>query len=331
MYAVVFLTIISHGLFLISAEKDACYLYGAVGQTMEFPFVYNQLANTDILSWTHNGTIVFIREQAKVLVGKPEDVSKTGSLLLKNLKLSSSGLYQATVRHPNRTLVAAWTGRLCTIDKVSQPRIGYICDAKTGFVNLSCHVDNPHDLTFSWTIDEINLSSATKQTLNVSLDKKKNFVCKAKNRFGMEKTDTIRPVCKNLPPTSPAPVLLCFTSITIIAALAGGVALFLLLLVVIAMMCHRLGRSKTDMRVSDKGDFRMVSIRQQIPELNGPDYETMNPADFPMASVPEPLPRIGHTSASTPSERLPQMVQAAARDPSPVPKPRTKNPQTPQS
>ncbi|XP_077452929.1 uncharacterized protein LOC144071573 [Stigmatopora argus] len=325
MYAVVYATIISLGLLVISADKDSCDLYGAVGQSIELPFVYNQLANTDVLSWTHNGTLVFTRERAKVLAGKPEDVSKTGSLLLKNLKRSSGGWYQATVRHPNHTLVTMWTGRLCTLDKVSQPRIVYICDPKNVFVNLSCQVDNPQDCTFSWTVDGINFPGATKQTLNVSLGGAKNFVCRAMNKFSMEKSQAVRPVCQNLAPTSMAPVLLCFTFKTIITALAGGTALFLLLLVVIAAMCRRLGRGKSDTRVSGKGDIKMVSVRKQTAESNGPDYETMNPAGFPTATVLAPSPQILH-----PSKGLPQMDQAAARDPSPVPKPRTKNPQTPQ-
>ncbi|XP_061532832.1 uncharacterized protein LOC133402752 [Phycodurus eques] len=332
MYAVTLLAIVLPGfLSFSSSDKDMCDLYAAVGQTMELPFVYNQLANTDVLSWTHNGTIVFNREQTRVSVGKQEDVSQTGSLLLKNLNLSSGGWYQATVRHPNRTLVTLWTSRLCTMDKVSQPRLSYFCDLKIGFVNLSCHVANPQDLSFSWTVDDINLLGATKQTLNVSLDKEKNFACRVKNRFSTERSDTVRPVCKNPPPTSPAttPVLLCFTSKTIIAVLGGGAAVFLLLLVILAMLCQRQGRGKSDMCVSGKGDLRMVSVKQQRPERSSPDYETMNPADFPTSAFPEPLSRTCHTSASTPSESLPQLHQAAAREPSPVPKPRTKNPQTP--
>ncbi|XP_077567313.1 T-cell surface antigen CD2-like [Stigmatopora nigra] len=316
MYAIVYPTIISMGLWVISADKDSCDLYGAVGQSIELPFVYNQLTNTDILSWTHNGTLVFTRERAKVLAGKPEDVSKTGSLLLKNLKRSNSGLYQATLRHPNYTLLTMWTGRLCTLDKVSQPRIVYICDPKNGFVNLSCQVDNPQDCTFSWTVDEINSPGATKQTLNVSLGGAKTFLCRARNKFSMERSQVVRPVCQNVAPTSMAPVLLCFTFKTVITVFAGGTALFLLLLVAIAAMCRRLGRGKSDTRVSGKRDIKMVSVRKQRSESNGPDYETMNPA------VLAPSSQILH-----PSHGLPQMDQIIARDPSPVPKPRTKNPQ----
>ncbi|XP_049579460.1 uncharacterized protein [Syngnathus scovelli] len=312
-----------------SADKDACDLYAAVGQMVELPFVYNQLANTDALSWTHNGTIVFNREQTRVSVGKLEDVSKTGSLLLKNLKLSSGGLYQAIVRKPNWTLVSEWTGRLCTLDKVPQPQLGYLCDLQIGFVNLSCHAANPHDLSFSWTVNDVILSGATKQTLNVSLDREKSFTCRVRNRFSTEKSDTVRPVCKNPPATSPAmpSTLSCLTSKTIITILAGEAALFLLLLVIVAVLCRRPGRDK--MRLSGKEGFRMVSVKQQRSELSSPDYETMNPADVGAPAFPGPSTRIRHPSASTPGENLPQPEQAATKDPSPVPKPRTKNPQTP--
>ncbi|XP_077374208.1 uncharacterized protein LOC144016760 [Festucalex cinctus] len=328
MYAVMIISVVLRGAFAVSSsDKDACDVYAAVGQTTELPFVYNHLASTDALCWTHNGTVVFNREQTRVSVGKPEDVSKTGSLLLRNLKLSSGGWYQATVRHPNRTLVTMWTARLCTVDKVPQPRLGYVCDLKIGSVNLSCHVANPHDLSFSWIVDDVTLPGATRQTLNVSLERENNFACRVKNRFSTEKSDTVRPACKNLPVTSPATpsTLLCLTSKTIIAMLAGEAALFLLLLIVVSVLCRR-GRNNADIRVPRKGDFRMASVRQPRSELSSPDYETMNPADLP-AQFPEPQPRICHPNASTLSENRPQRELAAAKDPSPVPKPRTKNPQ----
>ncbi|XP_019748982.1 uncharacterized protein LOC109529906 [Hippocampus comes] len=326
MYAVLLIAVVLRGSFAMPpADKDACDLYGAVGQTMELPFVYNRLANTDVLRWTHNGTIIFNREQTRVSVGKPEDVSKTGSLLLKNLKLSSGGWYQVTVRHPNRTLVTMWTGRLCAMDKVSQPRLGYICDLRTGFVNLSCDVANPHESFFSWTVDDVNLLGATKQTLNVSLDREKSFACRVRNRFSAERSDAVRPACKTPAATAATPsTLFCFTPKTIIAALAGVAALFLALLVVVAASCRRCGRKKTRKRVLGKGDLGMVSVRQQRSELNSPEYETMSPADVPTSAFPEPLPRTRQSS-----ENLVQLEQAAAKDPSPVPKPRTKNPQTP--
>ncbi|XP_077424815.1 uncharacterized protein LOC144053844 [Vanacampus margaritifer] len=329
MYAVMILSMVLHGSFATSSfDKDACDLYVAVGQTTELPFVYNSLANTDMLSWTHNGTVVFNREQTRVSVGKPEDVSKTGSLLLRNPKLSSGGWYQATVRHPNRTLATMWTRRLCAVDKAPQPRLGYVCDLKIGFVNLSCHVANPHDLSFSWIVDDVTLLGAAKQTLNVSLHREKNFACRVKNRFSTEKSDSVRPACKNLLVTSPATpsTLFCLTSKRIIAVLAGEAAFFLLLLVVVAVLCRR-RRSKTDIHVSGKENFRLASVRQPASELSSPDYETMNPADVP-TQIPGALPRICHPSASTPSENRARLEQAAAKDPSPVPKPRTKNPQT---
>ncbi|XP_061679767.1 uncharacterized protein LOC133502698 [Syngnathoides biaculeatus] len=320
MYGVTLLAIVLSGfLAMFPADKDACDLHAAVGQTMALPFVYKHLTNADVLSWTHNGTVVFNREDARVSVGKPEDVSKTGSLLLRNLKLSGGGLYQATVRHPNRTLMTVWTGRLCTTDKVSRPRLSYVCDLEIGFVNLSCDVDNPQNLSFSWTVDDVNLSDATKQTLNVSLDKVKKFACGVRNRFSTERSQTLDPVCKTSIPTSPTSpaVLLCLTSETIVALLAGLAAVFLLLLVVLVVLCQRRRRGKSDVRASGKADLRMCSVKR----LSSPDYETMNPTDFLTLAFPEPLPRTCHASAST-------LDQAAATNPSPVPKPRTKNPRT---
>ncbi|XP_045893014.1 T-cell surface antigen CD2-like [Micropterus dolomieu] len=289
------------------------------------------LTNLHLLKWTHNRTIIFYKDQGRVPVGKPEDITHTGSLILKNIQPSSVGTYQVDVLHPNRTMAETWTGHLCMMDKVSKPQLTYHCDVKSSAVNLNCNVAKPQGLLFSWTLDEKTLTSETRQTLSISLAQlkgEKSFTCSVTNKVSKEKSDSVRPTCE-----SPSPSLLCFTSKTVVAVLAGGAGLLLLLLVIIIILCccHRC--NKTQMRSRDKVGLRMLSVSKLEPDSISPDYETMHPTEDSPPLSPEPSPRACYENVSQPEaqteNRPPQLSTAAERlQPSPVPKPRTKSPQT---
>ncbi|XP_051238382.1 SLAM family member 6-like [Dicentrarchus labrax] len=318
---------------LSAANKDTCELYAAVGQSLTLPLNYNRLENSHVLKWFHNDTIILYREKGKVSIGKPADVSATGSLSLKSLLFSSAGVYEANVLNPNGTLALSWTGRLCMMDKVSKPQLTYRCDFKSSAVNLNCYVDKPQGLVFSWTLDEKTLTSETRQTLSISLAQLKgerDFSCSAANKVSTQKSDTVRPTCKS-PSPSPPP-LLCFTSKTVLAVVAGGAGLILLLITIIIILCCCYSCKKNQMRLKDKGGLRMLSLSKREPDSISPDYETMHPSkDSPPVS-PEPPPRTCYESVSEPEteSRPPQLSTAAeGQQPSPVPKPRTKSPQAP--
>lgn len=325
--------ILSGFINLSAANKDSCELYATVGQSLTLRFVYEGLTNSHVLRWTHNSTIIFYREKGKVSVGKQEDIAATGSLLLKNLQFSSAGNYQADVLHPNGTPAKNWTRRLCMMDKVSKPQLTYVCDSKSSAVNLNCNVAKPQGLVFSWTIDEKILTSETRQTLSISLAQlkgEKRFTCSVANKVSEEKSDTVRPTCKSPPP----PTLLCFPSKTVVAALAGGAGLILLLFVIIIVLCCCHSRNKNQMRLRDKGELRMLSLNKQEPDSITPEYETMHPTEDSPPLSPEPSPRACYESVSQPEaqtlNRPPQLSTAAeGQQPSPVPKPRMKSPQTP--
>ncbi|XP_039663433.1 SLAM family member 9-like [Perca fluviatilis] len=295
---------------LSAANKDTCDLYAGVGQNLTLPFVYDGLANSHLLRWTHNNTIIFYREKGRVSVGKIEDISAAGSLSLKNLQFSSAGTYQANLLNPNGTLTKTWTHRLCMMDKVSKPQLTYICDPKSSAVNLNCHVAYPQGLVFSWTLDEKTLTSETRQTLSISLAQLKGerrFTCSVANKVSKEKSDTVRPTCKGPPP----PTLFCFTSTTVVAVLAGGASLILLLLIIIIILCCCHRRIKTQMRRRDKGELRMLSLKKRESDSISPEYETMHPNEY------------------TENRPAQLSIDSEGQQPSPVPKPRTKTPQTP--
>ncbi|KAM7396989.1 hypothetical protein PAMP_019988 [Pampus punctatissimus] len=326
-FAVTLGVIILSGFNKLSAAKDICDYYAAVGQSLTLD--QRGLASTDELKWTHNNTIIFHIQQGKVSVGKPDDISATGSLLLKNLNFSSAGIYKAHVLRSNGIMIDTLT-HICMMDKVSKPQISYVCDFKSGAVNLNCHVAKPQGLVFSWTLDESTLTSETHQTLSISLTHLKgerSFTCSAANKVSKEKSDRVRPSCKSPSP----PPLLCFTSKIVIAVLAGGSSLILLLLIIIMILCCK----KTKMRLRDKGELRMISLNKQEPDSISPDYETMHPTEESSTPPsPKPTPRACYPNVSQPevqTEKSLSQLSTAAEDPqpSPVPKPRTKGPQTP--
>ncbi|XP_054476663.1 T-lymphocyte surface antigen Ly-9-like [Anoplopoma fimbria] len=321
--------ILSGFIDLTAANKDTCDLHALVGQSLTLPSVFKGLANSDVLRWTHNSTIILYRDKGKVTVGKSTDISATGSLLLKNLKFSSAGAYQGDVLNSTGTLVKTWTGRLCMMDKVSKPQLTYMCDPKSSAVNLNCHVANPQGLVFSWTLNEKTLTSETRQTLSISLAQlqaERSFSCSVANKASSkEKSDTVRPTCKGPPP----PV--CFTSKTVVALLAGGAGLILFLLIIIIGLCCCHIRIKTQMRRRDEGEMRMLSLNKREPDSISPEYETMHPN---VDSTPNSSPGDCYMTVTQPeaqTENRPAQLATAAEGlrPSPVPKPRTKSPQTP--
>ncbi|CAB1440013.1 unnamed protein product [Pleuronectes platessa] len=86
-----FAVIILSGFISISAAKEACDIYGGVGQDRSLPLNFNGLLNKHSLRWDHNTKTLFFRDrQGKVSVGESGDVSATGSLQLKNLQFSSA-------------------------------------------------------------------------------------------------------------------------------------------------------------------------------------------------------------------------------------------------
>ncbi|XP_056243374.1 uncharacterized protein LOC130176363 [Seriola aureovittata] len=322
---------------LSAASKDTCDLSAAVGQSLTLPLGYEGLVNTHVLKWTHNNTLIFYRQQGKVSVGKTEDISPSGSLLLKNLQFSSAGIYQADVLHPNGTLAKTWSGRLCVMDKAPKPQLTYVCDFKTRAVNLNCIVAKPQGLVFSWTLDEKTLTSETRQTLSISLEQLKgerSFTCSVANKVSKERSDTVRPACKSPTPSPPSPPpSLCFKSKTVVAVAAGGVSLILLLLIIIIVLCCCHRRDKTQMRLREKGELRMLSLTKREPDSTSPVYETMHPSEDSPPPSPKHSQRACYQNVSEPEAQMvnrPLQLPTAAEEqkPSPVPKPRTKNPQT---
>ncbi|XP_034542691.1 uncharacterized protein LOC117815103 [Notolabrus celidotus] len=323
------------GFINLSTAKDSCDLYAAVEQNVNLPFIYEGLMTSHTLRWTHNNSIVFYRQQGRVSVGKSGDITSTGSLILKNLKHSSAGHYQVNVLHSNGTFAKTWSAQVCMMDKVSKPKLVYSCDFKSSAVNFICEVAKPQGLEFSWTLDEKTLMSERKQTLSISLAQLKgerSFTCSVENKVSKERSDIVRPVCKT-PPTPSTPTVLCFKSNVVVAVLGAAAGLILLLVIIIVILCCFQKRNRTPTRPVDRGELRMLSLSKREPNSIGPEYETMHPMEDSPTPSPEPSARVCYENVSQPeaqTENRPAQLSndAEGQRASPVPKPRTKNPQT---
>lgn len=302
---------------LSAADKDTNDFYALVGQqSLTLPFVYKELTNLHVLRWTHNNTIIFYRQQGRISVGKSSDISTTGSFLLRNLAFSSAGLYEAKVLHANGTVAKTWTGHLFVLNKVSKPRITYVCESTLRSVNLNCYMDKPQGLEFSWALNQKVLTGEKRQTLSLSLPLQvgSHFTCTVSNKVSSESSDAVLPVCKN-------PPLLCLSQQTVVTVLAGAAGLILVLLIIIIVLCCRYRRNKAQMKLTNKEELRTVSVSKRVPDSTSPVYETMHLTEKYTPPSPQPSPRV------QPEHEL--SVAAEGQKPSPVPKPRTKNALTP--
>lgn len=323
------LVILMGSLDLLAA--NGCDIYGAVGQDLVLPFTYDRLDLSHVVRWVHNKKVVFYRQQGRVSPGNASDLSRNGSLTLRDLRFSSSGEYQVDVLHRDNTLAVRWSRRLCVQDRVSKPQLTSSCDFPTSTLQLTCQVARTEGVYFSWAIDGQFLPSEKKQKLNVSLAETKagtSFTCSAANGISQEKSDIVRHTCT----TSAAPQAgkYCFGLQTVQATFAGGAFLLLLLLAIIIALCCRRQRHRSP-GAKDREAFRMRNARN-VREAGSvsPDYETMLPPAGPQGQNGEqdyylPVPQPQDKPADRPSNHP---AAEEGKRYSPVPKPRTKTPQT---
>lgn len=313
--------------FIDLLAANYCDLYATRGQNLALPFAFHGLQKLHVVRWTHNSNIIFYRERGRVFTGKEADVAANGSLLLSNLQFSAAGLYKVNVLHPNNTPVDSWSGRLCMEEKVLKPQLAYKCDIQSAVVNLDCFVASPRGLVFLWALDGKRLESESGEQLSVSLAKLKgqgSFTCSVANKVSIAESDAVRPACKSPPPPPPLPGLLCYTSITVKAVLAGGVCLILLLLTIVIVKCC-CSQKSSRARATKKQELGMVAISQERPGSAGPEYETMHLMAESSPLSLEPSVKISQADSSkNGNSPFHPSATAEVKQPSPVPKPRTK-------
>lgn len=318
---------------------DSCDLYAAPGQNLTLPFSFPGLQRLHVLRWTHDRKVVFYRERSRVTTGRQDDVTADGSLLLTRLQASAAGWYRVDVLHPNGTSANSWSGRLCVQERVLKPGLVYTCDSRS--VHLDCLEADPRGVVFQWALDGKRLEGESGQRLSVPLARLKgqsSVTCSVANKVSRAESHGERPVCKSpAPAPPPTPVLLCYTSRTVKAVLAGGACLILLLLIVVILQCCCRRRHRS--RLADKQELGMVTVGPGELGSAGPEYQNIRcTAESPAPPSPKPSTWTCYENVSQPDSaktgNSPAHLSSSPaaevkQQPSPVPKPRTKAPLSP--
>lgn len=303
-------------------SKDTCDIHALVGHSLTIALDDKTLLD-DILRWTHNNTVIFQRESI-VRVGKPTDIDAAGSLLLRDLNFSSAGVYHADMRNATGVRINGWHGRVCVMVKVSRPKVTFFCRSGGAAAMLNCDVLNPRDVVFAWTHKGRLLVGETKPTLSVSLAKfkgDKDFSCSVRNAASEDQSCTVRLKCE-----PPPPMTYCFKATTVMAAVAGGIGLLLLFFMVSLVSCFR--RNKQT-RPKPQADLPMVPTTElRKADRVIPDYEVMLPSGVSPGTSRKPSPKVHGQdvllSVAKAQEGHGTPAPEGKREPSPVPKPRTK-------
>ncbi|XP_030603276.1 uncharacterized protein LOC115792792 isoform X8 [Archocentrus centrarchus] len=97
-------------------SQDVCDLYAATGTNVTVPLRYT-LKESDNLKWLKDGTVIFMRRNKKVIIGKKDDVDSTGSLKLTQLKTNNRGRYTPEVHNADGVSAGDLQSvRLCVLD-----------------------------------------------------------------------------------------------------------------------------------------------------------------------------------------------------------------------
>jgi len=242
-----------------AVNLDVCTVPTLLGGGLTLTLEHKLLNDNNTLRWEHNGTVIFYRQGRRVRTGQATDVNADGYLLLRNLDFSSAGVYMGVEVNGTGARVNGWSGRVCVREGVPRPELTFVCAYRSdGLVTatLNCGVANPKDVDFSWTRQGLPVNGAPPgHTLSVSLGKDdEEFSCSVRNGVSREKRDLLNIICPPrpppcpppcppppppTPPPPPPPALYSFRAGTVIAAMVGGIALILLLLIVTVVLCYR--------------------------------------------------------------------------------------------
>ncbi|XP_034145394.1 uncharacterized protein LOC105019851 isoform X2 [Esox lucius] len=139
--------LVLHGFISLSAaSQDSCNTYVPLGSSFNVPLSNNNIEDNEI-TWKHNGMIVLKRKNGIYKPGKKEDISATGSLLLKDLKFENEGLYEAEVFNKEGIRIETTSYRLC-VQASQEPCDKYVPLGSSFSVPLSNN--NIEDNEITW-------------------------------------------------------------------------------------------------------------------------------------------------------------------------------------
>ncbi|XP_030602432.1 uncharacterized protein LOC115792150 [Archocentrus centrarchus] len=181
--------------FIASTDsQDVCDLYAATGTSVTVALKYT-LKESDNLKWLKDATVIFMRRNKKVIIGKNDDVDSTGSLKLTKLMTKNRGRYTPEV-HGAEGVSAGdlQSTRLCVLDRVQKPTVRMRCTDSDTNVTFNCSVGQNEKI--EWFMDgeklaenERTLTRAAKDVANT------RFSCNVSNAVSFEISLPVQQTC----------------------------------------------------------------------------------------------------------------------------------------
>ncbi|XP_031148014.1 T-cell surface antigen CD2 isoform X1 [Sander lucioperca] len=241
-------------------SQDRCDYNATKGKDFTVP-LSSKLETSHQLQWKHNDNIILNQRQGgTVVVGKKEDISTDGSLILKNLKESDKGIYTPQLFKEDGIQTGNLKSiHLCIFDHVPKPEVTKDCSLPS--VTFTCKVPAmAKDLNFAWLQNGNELKEKAKNLKrNAKEVEKDSFQCKVSNPASSE---TSGPVTQEpcYQEKSIFPETLFGINIWIVIGAGGG--LVVVLIIVVIVCCVRTKRKKR-MQLKDEGELRLAWTNDQ--------------------------------------------------------------------
>uniref|UniRef100_A0A8C9VEN7 Ig-like domain-containing protein n=1 Tax=Scleropages formosus TaxID=113540 RepID=A0A8C9VEN7_SCLFO len=214
---------------LVTADAK-CDVSGEVGDRVPIDLGYPYTKAEDELVWKRSTVTIIKQKKGKLVTGKEGDVEDNGSVVLHNVTMEQKGEYSAEVFNSGGKQVYSVTKNLCVREKVSKPgKPSFTCSGSS--VKLTCDAQGTSSDIVWLKNNKETKKTGTALTLKLAeITAADEFSCSISNKIRSAQSDAVKVSC-------PERKLFGLDMYIMIAILAGGGGLFLILVGVLIPSC----------------------------------------------------------------------------------------------